>query len=270
MPTKDAASIATSFQREVARLKGARDAGEDAFTRAMLGEREVVLLYEVTFLNVFTSFESFQERLFFSCLEGESGLSSVRPLYEFRNQKQAEKLVLATERTPFLSWVKAPDTIGRATRFLAGGRPFSRLARRDRDWKLVSDATVLRNAIAHQSGPARREFAKLKGKLSVRRPGEYLRLLSGRETQHEAFSNALVRLSKALCATTDTVAKRYLLPERHFESGERVRGGSYTCLDCGTALHMAPGLRKLLPCGNCKAEPCVSCGRWPKSRFQRA
>jgi len=269
MPSTNAMSIRSSFERQVQRLKRARDVGEDAFSKAMLGEREVVLLYEVTFLNIVASFEAFQERLFFSCILRDAGLSAVQSLYTFRNRKQAESLVQSTERTPFLSWTKPQQSVTRAKTFLAAGRPFSRLDRRERDSKLILDAVVVRNAIAHQSGPAWREFLKLKGSLAVRRPGEYLRLLAGAETQHESFSNSLIRISRALCANSDVAARRYLLAERHYRSGERVRGGQFRCIDCGDVSTIGPGIHSLPHCNNCRSAPCGTCGAWGHSRFER-
>jgi hypothetical protein len=259
-----------AFERRVNGLRRARAAGDRALNATSLRSRELALIYEATFLNLVITFEAFQESLFYSSLLGDVGMATVRPLIQFRHRAEAERFVQATERTPFLSWSKTRESLERARRFLAGGRPFTRLERRDRDASVLKTAVIVRNAIAHQSGVAREEFARLAGAGMAgpnRRPADYLRKVVGTETQHEVLCRDILRIAKALGAQTDASARQYLLPERPYRSGEEERG-SFRCTTCGQMLQLA--IRQKLPnCSACNQLPCPVCGNVRKSEFVR-
>lgn len=238
----------------------------------MLRDRELGLLYEVTFLNLVITFEAFQEELFFSALLGAADIVAVRPLISFRHRAEAERIVLATERSPFLTWSKTKDSIERARRFLFSGRPFSRLERRDRDSRILSDVFTVRNAIAHQSGAARQAFARLPGSGlpvgSRRKPAHYLRQVVGADTQHEVLCREVLRISKALISSDDASARTYLLPERPYRTGDEVGRGTFVCTTCQHRLRVAA--RRALPtCPACNSGPCSMCGSTQRSEFVR-
>lgn len=231
----------------------------------MTRPRELVLLYEATFLNLTLSFESFQEELFFTALLNRSKINGVRPVLSFVSRSQAEQFVLASEKTPFLSWTKSAEVLNRAKKYLAGGRPFSRLERRDRDTETVARIFTVRNAIAHRSGPALVAFSRLPGADPQRPPGEFLRQLAGTEIQHEILCREVLRIAKALAAKDVRHAKRLLLPERPFKTGEPLRG-RIRCIHCAqvvTATGQVPH------CPNCNLAPCPTCGSRKKSEFER-
>jgi hypothetical protein len=252
-------------------LRRARAAGDRALNATSLRARELGLIYEATFLNLVITFEGFQENLFYSSLLGSVGMATVRPLVEFRHRAEAERFVQATERTPFLSWTKTRETIDRARRFLVGGRPFTRLDRRDRDTGVLRTAVVVRNAIAHQSGVARKEFVSLAGSGmapgSRRRPADYLRQVVGVETQHEVLCRDILRIAKALASQTDLSARQYLLPERPYRAGEEAQG-DFRCTQCGQALQL-PARSRIPNCTACNQRPCPVCGNVRKSEFVR-
>lgn len=247
-------------------LQRARAAGDRA-----LQVRELALIYEATFLNLVITFEAFQENLFYSSLLGNAGMATVRPLIQFRHRVEAERFVQATERTPFLSWTKTKESLERARRFLVGGRPFTRLERRDRDAGVLKTAVTVRNAIAHQSGVAREEFARLAragtpvGQRT--RPADFLRQMVGSETQHEVLCRDVLRIAKALAAQTDVSARQYLLPERPYRSGEEARG-NFRCTACGQTLQLTTRA-KIPNCSACNQLPCPICGNVRKSEFAR-
>lgn len=272
MPERSGAQLYGSLERRINGLRRARLVGDRALREGTLSPREVGLLYEVTFLNLAITFEAFQEGLFYSSLLRSAAITGVEPLIPFRTRSEAERLVLATERSPFLSWTRPRDNIERARRFLQGGRPFSRLDRRDRDNSLLQSLFVVRNAIAHQSGPARREFEALPlsglppGK---RRPGEYLRQVVGTVTQHEVFCREVLRIGKALSASSESSARRHLLAERNYRAGDEVSRGRYRCCACGTVGTVTSVRSVLSNCTACPTLQCLVCGRAGKSTFEK-
>jgi hypothetical protein len=273
VPEPSASDVYRSLERRIKRLRRIREAGEKAVRSGALDDREVGLLYEATLLNVTTTFESFQEHLFYSAVLDQADIRGVSPLFRFRHRGEAERVVLATERGAFLSWTKVRDAIDRAKLFLVGGRPFTRLERRDKEIGLLRTLFVVRNAIAHQSGPARTEFARLPSPGLPpglrRRPGDYLRKVVGRDTQHEVFCREILRIALALSARSDALADRYLLPERPYRIGESVTRGRFRCTTCGTVLRLD---RKstLERCATCASSACPSCGRGETAEFERA
>lgn len=267
MPEPSAADLYASLERRVNGLRRARAAGEQALRSASLRARELGLLYEATFLNLAITFEVFQENLFYSSLLGDAEIASVHAIISFRNRPQAERFVLATERSPFLSWTKTKEAIERAHRFLASGRPFSRLERRDRDAGVLKSVVVIRNAIAHQSGVAKQEFSRLPGARATRRPGDYLRLRVGPVTQHEVLCREVLRIAKALAAPSGAAGLALLLPERSYKSGE-VSRGQFRCTGCGHMVRLV-GRGAIPACPNCNPGPCTTCGNTRKSEFER-
>lgn len=272
MPERPAAQLYAALERRINGLRQVRQSGERALTAAVLRDRELNHLYESTFLNLVRSFDAFQEELFYSSILGHSEIVTVRSILPFRNRAEATRFVEASERAPFLTWSRVRDSIDRAKRFLVGGRPFSRFERRDRDASIHRTTVVVRNAIAHRSGSAWEEFLKLPmpgHRAASKRPATYLRQVVGANTQHENLCDEVLRLAKALSAQTDLQAKRYLLAERPYRSGDSVNSGSFRCVGCGTVALIVAGRHELPRCGTCGTPPCPVCGNVRKSEFER-
>lgn len=102
---------------------------------------------------------------------------SIRPLVAIRSESVLRK-VLIGERS-FADWLPYDTTTRKRTKaFLSSGEPFRSLSGPHR--KSLERASVLRNAIAHQSGSARRRFIEtfVEGKalpVSEQNPAGYLR-----------------------------------------------------------------------------------------------
>ena len=272
MPERPAAQLYAALERRVNGLRQVRQSGERALTAAVLRDRELNHLYESTFLNLVASFDAFQEELFYSSILGHSKIVTVRSIVPFRSRAEATRFVEASERGPFLTWSRVGDSIERAKRFLVGGRPFSRFERRDRDANIHKTAVVVRNAIAHRSGSAWEKFLRLPmpgHHGASRRPATFLRQVVGARTQHENLCDEILRLAKVLSASTDAQARKYLLAERTYRSGETVNGGSFRCVGCGTLAPIVVGRHDLPRCGTCGVPPCPNCGNVRKSEFER-
>jgi hypothetical protein len=270
LPGPDAASLLQGFLRRISRLRGVRASGDSARLAGELRQADVDHLYESTFLDATSTFERFQEELFFSCLLGASGIRKCEPIAQFRNRAEAERVVLATDRRGYISWSQMNDNIRRADAYLAHGRPFSRLQRRARDLEVLATATKIRNAIAHESRSAAERFRKLPlGSLPIARrtPAGYLRLSVGVSTQHETILSEYSRIASALAAPTDVRARKLLRAEDRFESGREADRGTYVCVSCGYRLrHRAAG--RLSAC-SCSPGACAQCGAIQSSRYER-
>ena len=94
-----------------------------------------------------------------------------------------------------------------------------------------------------------------------RRPATFLRQVVGARTQHENLCDEILRLAKVLSASTDAQARKYLLAERTYRSGETVNGGSFRCVGCGTVAPIVVGRHDLPRCGTCGVPPCPNCGK---------
>jgi hypothetical protein len=270
VPERSGAELYKALERRVNGLTLACREAERAARRGALRAQQVDLLFEATFLKLAIYFEGFQEGVFFSSLLGRAELKSVGPFMTFRSRREAERLVLATERTPFMSWGRPKDVLERADRFLRGGRPFSRLERRDSDLDLLKTVSVVRNAIAHDSGPARRAFRNLLSPSATtsRRPGAYLRQAVGPSTRHHVLCRDVLRLAKALSAPTEVAALAFLREERPYKAGDRAPRGEYTCMVCNRVVRLMQ--QGSLPgCGACPQERCLTCGRGKPSSFVR-
>jgi hypothetical protein len=228
-------------------------------------------VYESTFLQAVSAFETFQEELFFSSLLRKAGVRGVVPLVSFRNRSEAERVLLAGEKRAFLSWSNMRENISRAETYLVGGRPFSRLRRRGKDLAVLETVTRVRNAVAHTSGTAVERFKSLSmGGLAPRKrtPAGYLQWATGNATQHETLVDEIERLAKALAATSDRAARALLRDEDPYKSGAEVERGTYECISCRTRISPAR-VGSLPPCSNCNLGPCPHCGSMRASAYAR-
>jgi hypothetical protein len=228
-------------------------------------------MYESTFLQAVSAFETFQEDLFYSSILNRSDIRTVAPTVSFRNRVEAERALLAGDKRGFLSWSSMTQNITRAEIFLVGGRPFSRLRRRGNDLRVLDTVTRVRNAVAHTSGSAMDRFRSLaKGGLMSRKrtPAGYLQSASGTATQHEVLLNELERLAKALAAATDRTAWPLLRDEDPYKSGSSVPRGTFECTKCRTRIFVA-ATGTIFPCSNCSKGACPHCGREGATTYSR-
>ena len=272
MPEHSSSAIYASLERGVHGFRSVRNAGDRAFGSNVLRSRDLDHLYESTFLNVAAAFEAYEEELFFASILGRSGIARVVPMFPVRSRAEAERLVQATERMPFMNWLRQKDVGERSRRFLVGGRPFSRLERHDADLDVLRTVAVVRNAIAHKSGHALTEFMKLPMQGlggGQKRPGKYLRQTVRSASQHENMCVEILRIAKALSEANEHRAKSYLRPERAYQSGDMVQGGSFECVVCRAALCLTRRTQPLPQCPQCGPTPCVTCGHCRKAKFSR-
>ncbi len=164
------------------RAKGLRDYAnrmERLRSSRNISETDLNRVYAGAFLSFHTFLERSLERAFLGLLMGRlvSSDSSVRPLVAINSNKVAHEIVRGG-RT-YVDWLPYDrHMVKRADAFFSGGRPFRNLSKAEMN--VFARATVMRNAIAHESSHALRQFARFftVGKSlppDQRRPAGYLR-----------------------------------------------------------------------------------------------
>lgn len=118
--------------------------------------KDIETVYEGLFLATVARFEVFLENLFFGLLVRRiSGKScGASPRISVSNDNVARSIVLRDKK--YLDWLPYGRTEQLAKDFLHSGRPFTLLDGIDKG--TLTSLLIVRNAIAHQSRHARREF----------------------------------------------------------------------------------------------------------------
>ena len=117
------------------------------------------LLVELAYFQCYIAWEAFLESAFLLYLLGRTAPRG-GPVHRYATPPtwDAAKEFVVPEGRSFASWAAA-DVVGRSERFFRGGGPF--LGPLSSRRALFEDARVLRNAVAHDSGSARKKFETL-------------------------------------------------------------------------------------------------------------
>jgi hypothetical protein len=127
-------------------------------------------VYAGTMLSFFTYLERSVERLFLGLLMGRFELSEVEPLIAVRSERVARAVLVGAK--PYIDWLPFDRyTVPRAHAFFAGGRPFSAVP--TPDITALERLNVIRNAIAHESTHAQRQFRRRFVKSSALPPSQH-------------------------------------------------------------------------------------------------
>jgi hypothetical protein len=123
----------------------------------MVAKWDVEHIYGAIFIGAFTAFEAMIEDLFFKLLTSRvKAPQSVRSKVIFRSGATARAVVFGDRK--YLDWVPYDRTVQRAENLFYGGRPFTRLD--SNDISRIKTICIIRNAIAHKEGHARRQFER--------------------------------------------------------------------------------------------------------------
>jgi hypothetical protein len=169
-----------------------------------LSDRDVTRAYEGAFLGLYTDLERHLEQLFIGLVMDRYTVTgaNVRPLIKIRSEVVVRQVVAAGQR--YTDWLPYRHIDKRAPAFLAGGRPFDRIDRGDR--QVLERMAWIRNAVAHRSSHAvkvfRSNLAEGKGlPPDQRTPAGYLRgQHAPGQTRIEYFMALSVNLVSKLCA----------------------------------------------------------------------
>ena len=174
--SKPAISIADNLTGHLRTLEKSREKLERLSDAGHVTPRDMTLFYEGIFLKTVTAFESLLEKLFIGLLTGgiEPG-RNVHPRAQFKSPAVARDIICGGRA--YVDWLPYHHTEKRAAAFFRGGRPFSRLDKKDK--KTLERMLRIRNAVAHQSRAARSEFDKIIASVpllpAVRTPPGFLR-----------------------------------------------------------------------------------------------
>lgn len=125
--------------------------------RQELGQADLRRVYGGAFLSFYTYFERSVERLFVGLLTGGLELSGADALVDVRSHTVA-RAVLVGGRS-YIDWLPLQrHTVPRAKAFFSRGKPFVEIP--NADHRVMERLGVIRNAIAHESKHALRQFRR--------------------------------------------------------------------------------------------------------------
>ncbi len=192
-----------SFLRNLQRINETRNRMEKVFQDGRIKKADIEIIYEALFLRVVTSFETFLEKLFFAIMLRKVPTVKGVTLMTAVSRRALYDIVL--QRGNYLDWLPYKRTETRASIYLKNGQPFSGIS--DGDKSQIKTVTVVRNAIAHRSDFAMREFReKVIGGLLLlgreKRPAGFLRSqvrANPTQLRFEVYMSELARIAASLC-----------------------------------------------------------------------
>jgi hypothetical protein len=204
--SKNSKTLHKEFLNKLKAIDTTRMKFESAFSASIIRSDDISQAYTGLYLDLFTEFENLIERLFLGLLNGDvkpnnSGINKkifIRPISELES-------VMLGENKKYLDWLPySENTLLRAKIYFVDGKPFTLVT--DLQKGKISDYHKIRNAIAHKSKKAIKEFHALIS-ISTLLPNEktpqgYLRSKPIRaigKTQLEIISDELEAISFTLC-----------------------------------------------------------------------
>jgi len=176
---------------------------ENLFQKKSVTKTDIETIYEALFLRSVTSFESFIEKLFLAILLGKAPDIKGKSLIVVASRPALQVILL--QNNNYLDWLPYSKTEGRANIYLKDGKPFTNIT--DGDKSQIKTITVIRNAIAHKSDYAMREFKeKVVGNRPLltneKRPAGFLRSqirANPRQLRFQTYVAELARIAASLC-----------------------------------------------------------------------
>jgi Cft2 family RNA processing exonuclease len=162
--------------------------------------RDLHTVYEALFLRAVTSFEGYLEELFISIVKQRVRYKRSRGVSVLIQAASNEALLeILLQGAKYMQWLPYEYTEKRARLYLKDGKPFCDL--NDGDKSKIKTISTIRNAIAHKSEYAMREFnrtvignqALLRGE---KRPAGYLRSQVSANTGHNRFMIYIAELAR--------------------------------------------------------------------------
>jgi len=194
------------FLRALRGLDYTRTRMERLFSEKRIVLRDLHSVYEALFIKACCSFEAFLEGQFFAILEEKANYKKGRNVVLRMMPKSSGALRdILLQGDSYLTWVPFSHTEERAKLYLQGGRPFSDLSGGDR--ARIKTVHLIRNAIAHRSDHARKQFdEKVIGEMALlpgeRKPAGFLRSqvrASPVIIRFEVYMQELAAIAQSLC-----------------------------------------------------------------------
>lgn len=164
MSSRAANRIALDFHSKLMRLDSTRQRIEQACHAGSLHQVDVEASYTGLFLQAVVAYESTIEAFVLGLMVRPGGIASsnraVRARVSVRSYAHALELACGPGRK-YPSWIGEKDLTDTATLVLQRGKPFVREAQEPSlSWHYIKQCGYIRNAIAHPSGHAIRQFEK--------------------------------------------------------------------------------------------------------------
>ena len=171
-------SLARRFDQQVSSLESTRQKMESLFSRNEVNRDDIEHVYAGLFLDVFTEFEALIEALFIGLLSGNLYSPTRNIVRKVRISPSAEVRNVVFGGRSYLDWLPYKNyTLKRAKLYFNSPEPFGILNSTEKS--NLRFYHIIRNAFAHKSGKALREFNNLIAGLSLlpyeKRPGGFLR-----------------------------------------------------------------------------------------------
>lgn len=266
----DGPKLAADLALELSGLRKSVADAEQAYKASNLRRSTRDDVVELALVRAMGLFEEFLGNLFFLGMLGKLG-PEVAPIALARNKDEATLLIAGSDTgdARYIAWMPLKEkTLKRGDRLFANGQPFSRLSNRSSEKSAVSELTVVRNRIAHDSTIARARFIELsKGKgYPHTRAADYLMSRRGADSEILLGLALLQSISEGLAEPTETASRAILATEDPYESGALAPPGNYECARNGHPRSATT----YMTLGDCSACPrpvkCASCGRAERSK----
>jgi hypothetical protein len=177
---------------------------EALYSKEKIVLRDLYTVYESLFMRAVTSFEFFLQEQFLSILRGRAKYEKARGVIIRMSASSDDALMdILHQGRAYVTWMPYADTKKRALIYLKDGRPFSDI--QGNDFNTLNNIGLIRNAIAHRSTHATREFEnKVIGTLPLlraeRKPAGFLRSqLRAGKSRFEFYVYELGRVGSGLC-----------------------------------------------------------------------
>lgn len=183
---------------------------DSLYLRGKVKQTDVLRVYAGTYLNFYTQVERALEDLFLGLLTAKLVHASQPVRAHVVIPKRSIAIGIINGANSYTDWMPFHKfTVKRASGFFAGGLPFEKVNKADR--KILEEASTLRNAIAHGSEHALRQFERVFTiDPSTRRyiippkqrnPASYLRgIHAGPQTRLAYRITALVAVVTRMCS----------------------------------------------------------------------
>jgi hypothetical protein len=130
---------------------------ERLFAAHEIGRPDLHRVYGGAFLAFATYVERSLERLFLGIVMKRLAAPAIQPLVDVRSEVVARRVVAGGRK--YVDWLPFErETEARAVAFLSAGKPFTSLDNADK--RTLDRLGVMRNALAHESSHALRQFRR--------------------------------------------------------------------------------------------------------------
>lgn len=202
---KSSKTLHKELMRKLKRLDNTRLNFERAFSAGTILDEDISQAYAGLYLDLFTEFENLLENLFMGVITGtvKHNNSAVSKLVTIKPVSAIETILLG-EKRQYLDWLPYTNTLDRAKLYFTDSKPFSLLTIPQKN--KISNYHKIRNAIAHKSKKAMKEFTDIISLSTLlaheKLPQGYLRNIPSRatgKTQLQIISDEIEAISYALC-----------------------------------------------------------------------